>query len=531
MMPLDILTFFLVYILWIITFVGLGHMALTFSRVPEEFSYLLEGFVGMLVVAVAATVYHFFLPIDVVFILLMMFTGTVGWWERMKHTDYYPRATLACIVAAFAIFAIIPLFWYRYYDTGLYHLQAMRWVLEQPLQLGLANLHSRLGYNTLWFNLESAVDFIVVLKGIPYFLLNGIVLYFYATPAFAIMQKKVFASYELFYLLTLIPVIGFSPLFITSASPDLFMMLVTFVVFVIFIREYDDPLKNEQLVFVAVVLSGFAGMVKLFGFVLFFFALWVYFRHYGFKNLWAAVMFIPWLIQGIATSGYIAFPLAFTRIPIIWSVPADIAQQDADGVVAWARMQGADSFFTTLGNNQWVLHWMTSPMVLMILVEVAILALIALLLRPEIHRLRYVPIAFAVAGTLLWYGTAPEPRYALGFILTIPLVVLAYGMDTQVKLGFVKTRKIVVGCFAILAILAVAQGVVIHTYTHDGVPFEIPVNSGATETTYGITIFTEQDQAWNAPLPNTPYLDERFYYGRFKWLGMEIPINFMGVMR
>jgi hypothetical protein len=553
MTPIDILTFFLVYIIWIATFVGLGHMVLVFSRVPEEFSYLIEGFIGMLIVAIAATIYHFFLPLDVVFIFLMVFIGTVGWWGRLKHTEYSPRVTLSCVAVAFAIFAIIPLLWYRYYDTGLYHLQAMRWVLEQPLQLGLANLHPRLGYNSVWFNLESAVDFIVVLKGIPYFLLNGIAVYFYVVPAINILRKKLFASYELFYLLTLIPVVGFAPLFITSASPDFFMMLITFAVFIIFIAEYDFPKQYEHLVFIAVLLAGFAGMVKLFGFILLLFAVWVYFRHYGVKHLLAILIFIPWLIQGIATSGYIAFPLAFSRVPVIWSVPSDIAKFDAANVVAWARMQGADSSLTTLSNNNWVAHWMASPMVAMVLVEILLLTLIALSFRPEIHKLRIVPIAIAIAGTLAWYGAAPEPRYALGFILATPLVVLAYGMDTQLKTGLLKSRKLVEGCFAILAILAIVQGAAIYTYTHtciDGgqgegnpvtrpysesytckIPFDFPEPSGAFDVRYGIVIPIESDQMWNSPLPSTPVLDERFYYGRLKWIGMEIPINFMGIMR
>lgn len=531
MTPFDVFAFLLIYLLWIVIFVGLGHMALTFSRVPEEFSYLIEGFVGMLIVAISATVYHFFLPLDIVFIFLMAFVGMIGWWERLKHTKYSPRVMLACVAIAFAIFAILPLLWYRYYDTGLYHLQAMRWVLEQPLQLGLANLHSRLGYNTVWFNLESAVDFLVVLKGIPYFLLNGIALYFYAVPAINILRKKLFASHELFYLLTLVPVVGFAPLFVTSASPDLFMMLITFVVFIILVLEYDFPQRNEQFMFIAVVLAGFSGMIKPFGFVLLAFTIVAYIRHYGVKHIWAVLMFIPWLIQGIATSGYIAFPLAFTRIPIIWAVPADIATLDANGVVAWARMQGADSFFTTLGNHDWVMHWAMSPMVSMILVEITILIIVALFLRPEIHRQRYAPVFIAAVGTLMWYGSAPEPRYALGFIFALPLILLAYGMDTQLKAGGVKPRKIVEGCFAILAILSVLQGVAIYTHTHTDSPFEIPVNNGAIEKTYGITVFVSQDQAWNATLPTTPFLDERFYYGRFKWLGMEIPINFMGIMR
>jgi hypothetical protein len=532
MTPSDVFVYFLIYIGWIITFVGVGNMILSFVHIPEEYSYLLRGFVGMLAVAIAATIYHFFSPLDIVFILLVGFFGVVGWWEMLKHVPYSPRVTLACMTVAFAIFAIIPLFWYRYYDTGLYHLQAMRWALEQPLQLGLANLHTRLGYNSLWFNLESVVDFVVVLKGIPYFLLNGIAVFFYITPTFTILKEKAFSSSNLFYLLTLIPVVGFAGLFLTSASPDLFVMLITFVVFAIIVKECEEPLEHEQLVFIAVALAGFAGMIKLFAFLLFFMALWLYVYRYGFKNVWATIMFIPWLIQGIATSGYIAFPLAFTRLPLIWSVPSEIAKFDADNVVAWARLQGADSFLTTLGNWNWVPHWVTAPMVILILFEITSLLFLASIIHTRKVEHSAIPTILAGIGILAWFFTAPEPRYALGFLLTMPLVVLAYAMDSQLKTGLVKSRKIVVGCFAILAILAVAQGAALHIYTHVDTPFEVSQQiDGVSAIRYGITILVDHDQAWNAPLPTTPYLDERFYYGRLKWIGMEIPINFMGIMR
>ena len=39
----------------------------------------------------------------------------------------------------------------QHYDSGLYHLQSIIQITESPVVLGIANLHMRFGYNSLWF--------------------------------------------------------------------------------------------------------------------------------------------------------------------------------------------------------------------------------------------------------------------------------------------------------------------------------------------------------------------------------------------
>jgi hypothetical protein len=526
--------FFLFYVGWIISFVGIGRLLLENFKIQYEFSILINGFVGMLFVAVVATIYHFFLPVGVFFVVGMWILGFIGWIRWLHGAEVNSNHAAIYAIAAMVIFFAIPLFWYRYYDTGLYHIQAMRWVIEQPLQLGLANLHSRLGYNSIWFALEGAVDPMVIATSIPMFLLNGICLFLYSLPLVRLYGKKLFSAHEIFYFLTFIPIVGMSVLFLTSASPDLFMMLITFVVFIIIIKESLDPSRDENLVFVAVLFAGFAGMVKLFGFILFVFTAWYYYRHYGVgKRILQNLMFIPWLITGIATSGYIAFPLSFTRLMLLWSVPADIAQQDANGVVAWARMQGADSLFATLGNNNWVFHWITSPMVLMVLTEIVFLIFIATQIDTGRTSRNYIATAMALGGIIFWYWIAPEPRYALGFIFALPLTLLAFAVDSQLKSDDGEgSRRILKRAFAVFAILALVQGIAIYSRIDTSVPFSVPDSpDGIYAMRQGIAVLVDHDQAWNMPLPSSPSLDERFYYGQFKWLGMEIPIKFMGIMR
>ena len=45
------------------------------------------------------------------------------------------------------------------YDTSLYHLQAIKWIEEYPVVPGLANLHSRFGFNSNVFLLYALTSF------------------------------------------------------------------------------------------------------------------------------------------------------------------------------------------------------------------------------------------------------------------------------------------------------------------------------------------------------------------------------------
>ena len=50
---------------------------------------------------------------------------------------------------------------YMHYDTGLYHAQAIRWIEEYGVVPGLANLHSRFGYNSASFALSAFAPYTV----------------------------------------------------------------------------------------------------------------------------------------------------------------------------------------------------------------------------------------------------------------------------------------------------------------------------------------------------------------------------------
>jgi len=422
--------------------------------IPKDYEFLIYGFLGLLAIAVIGETLHLFIPINwgIAIILLFCFTVWLCWeCPREAKLDLILYLGIAWILTA-----LVPRLWYNYYDTGLYHLQAMRWIVEYPVQFGLANVHYRLGYNSIWFTLEAIVDRWVLFSNIPCFVLNALVVFIYSIPAVMVIRKPELKTSDIFYLLTFAPILAFGGIFLTSASPDLFVMLLCFTVFLLLVKFYEEPDRN--ILFIAVILSAFAGMVKASMLLLFVIVLAIYIQQYRWKDIWIVpLLFLPWLITGIITSGYLLYPFSFTRLPVEWSVPVTIALQDASDIVSYAWRYGN---------------------YIPVLLEATILTVITLVFFRKKQTTTLVPLVIAGIGVSVWLLTAPEPRYGLGFIFAVPLLLLASGLtDSKHRMKYI----------GILICAAIIQGILIYLiYLHTNIPFTFPEPIG--------------DQIWNSGL-------------------------------
>ena len=75
--------------------------------------------------------------------------------ENSKSLWRKKQSRLAAVCRSDALFAYGSSRGYMHYDTGLYHAQAIRWIEEYGVVPGLANLHSRFGYNSASFALSA----------------------------------------------------------------------------------------------------------------------------------------------------------------------------------------------------------------------------------------------------------------------------------------------------------------------------------------------------------------------------------------
>ena len=107
------------------------------------------------------------------------------------------------------------------YDSALYHIQSIKWIEEYSTVPGLANLHSRFGFNPnifTFFALTSLVDlFHQEIFSVNFSVLSILIFYFMNKMHHLLKQREVSTLFAFYFILLLI-ILSLPNL--SSPSPD-----------------------------------------------------------------------------------------------------------------------------------------------------------------------------------------------------------------------------------------------------------------------------------------------------------------------
>ena len=240
---------------------------------------------------------------------------------------------------------------YMHYDTGLYHAQAIRWIEEYGVVPGLANLHSRFGYNSASFAL-SAFFSETWLIGRPMHCVAGFFALLCACKCAAGLmafwkRKKVRISDFLsiggiFYLIAVFREI-------VSPASDYFAMLVLFWVIMTWVelweQERDCPIGEKETVPYALLslYLVYAATVKLSTAVILLLVLYPavlllrqkkWLQIAGYIALGLLIAF-PYLARNVLISGWLFYPFTFLHwFPVDWKISKGYAAIPVSAVLA-----------------------------------------------------------------------------------------------------------------------------------------------------------------------------------------------------
>jgi hypothetical protein len=178
----------------------------------------------------------------------------------------------------------------------------------------------------------------------------------------------------------------------------------------------------------------------------------------------AAVMIVM-LVRDALLSGWLLFPVALFPVPVDWRTrDPGIA---SDGITAWARTPFQD-VQVTLADDSWILGWAQR-----MLLDWAVLAMIALLLltvvglllgqrdarlqrrwKSERGRLLLALIP-TITMLIVWFPTAPDPRFAWTAILTLGALPAAWLLQAMVATNVLPFAWVVFGSGALIAAFVV----------------------------------------------------------------------------
>jgi hypothetical protein len=540
-------------------------------RIPDP---IMSVWLGWAFTLLILQLLHLFLPITAYIVVPIL---VVGLGLSVSHVVNarrgLPRRRINLIVAVLAVIvgcgvaawvASTAMLAPTNYDSGLYHLNAIRWINTYHIIPGLGNLHGRLAFNQSFFTYVAALNFY------PFFghgrsVANSFLLLLlvaqllpslcavFSEPA-VLSKRHIFLCIPDLFVFPILVYLALTSNGLASPTPDLASTILQLAMFLLLVHGlaewFDGQRDQDQRALVLAALAATAVTVKLsnlvFSMVIVGIAL-VYALQKPRPRVQGAlcliltvlVIIMVWGFRGFVMSGAPFYPSTIGYVPTEWAVPREKVDEERNWVFSLARQPRAH-WSKTLGNWDWLGTWsremiarrteIAYPLALAVLFCLIAAMIGAFSFLKKRSRPRYSEWSIllpSVLGLTYWFFTAPAARFAhalfwllsLGasllmlsslrlilnrraFLLSVCVVFMAVNL----RLGRDIVRR--VGVLGREIGRAVVYGNEIKSISISGWHSVKPVPLALEITHSGLAVYTPDgtldNLCWDSPLPSTP---------------------------
>jgi len=409
--------------------------------------------------------------------------------ESTSRTSVIALWAIPLVVAL--IFALLAIAHYTFvavnqWDTGLYHLNAIQYAADYRVIPGLANLHDRLGTTNSHHLLTAFVSNSG--WGIDAFRLSvGFFAFLFSFEAVLrlLVRRAPHRSMpsDSGLLVMLLASLGIWAFLlsnpdevITSASPDAVALLVMIAAGAYWI----DAITTRRLEWAAtgLVVSSLASAVRpqlwvftVVGTVVFLIAL----RGRPLQRTTTSIRAFGWIAASMSVlllittqardavqTGWILFPLDRLPLPVDWRAFDPAASRE--WIVSWARQPGASPGDVN-DNWNWLPDWIVRNSaewgIQLLIGLIAVSAVVTIFLRSRKDPLPSAllvgaAIAPAIAALIVWFFTAPDPRFAWGPLILTGAIPAALLLGSATFRKMAPAAPMLVTAFATLAIFPIS---------------------------------------------------------------------------
>ncbi len=392
-------------------------------------------------------------------VLAAVLVAVPGWAVAVRRGIHLPRTPRAgtwlvtgSIALAVGYLAVASLGPVTNYDSGLYHLGAIKYAGDYAAIPGLANLYFPLGYGNAEFPLAA------LLGNGPwgdqgYRLLNGLVIGLAAIELVARLRGRRLSAG--FFILAvglvsaLIPLVALADYWVTSPTQDSSVLVLTVVATAYLAdaltRTKAMPADAATAIALAILLILLRPTMAVFGVALVAVVVlrsWRLRRAVGvraFGRPGLVVVGVAALAVGLATlrdyvlSGWLQFPLSVHAFDVPWLAPDPTGSR----LATLGNARNPDDIWGSVDGWAWVgpwvsrlpSQWETYQFGLMAVVAVVILV-VALRRSPGL-RLRSLMLCMAPSALALvawWVLSPPAFRFAWGPFFTLAAIPLGWGL-------------------------------------------------------------------------------------------------------
>ncbi len=438
---------------------GYGLMAARFTQSdenPPSNNLASDGVIGIAILTSLFMAAHFFVPLRQIANLLLLVPGVIAFPFFFKRRFLIELPILAVMIWwAFQLCRSYP----AAYDQGLYHLQSTMWNTLEPAVAGIANVQTRLGFDSSVFVFAAGMN-IPFFGGWHFALASPVLIEGMVVTALLLSIRSSAEKAARVYAFIAIVFLFCEPrwlLQLSYISPD--PVVAIGIVYAVLL--YLEKRRVAFLMWVPYLIT-----VKLVAAPLLLLLDWKFLKELRFKSppkqkvaaaLGAAFLFV-WVARNVVLSGHLLFPVAVTRLPVPWAVPTEMTVNTADWITSWARIPGK-GLEETRGLG-WVSDWAKRTYEndqVKMAAELFGVGVFFLVWKKAFRQVDWRLLSVIAVALMFWFISAPDPRFGIGFIYAAGFLILAYGLESIDLLGLQATNAWVVIAVLVVGLASAAR--------------------------------------------------------------------------
>ncbi|QOI41030.1 hypothetical protein Lepto782_01020 [Leptospira interrogans serovar Canicola] len=468
-------------ILSLYIFISFGILAEKILKVKFQFTDRV--LVGLSVTNTLVSLVSLFLPITIlVLFIFLSFCFVFLYFERKNlklltfgliHKNIIVIITFPFLLSAL-VFSLNPPF---AYDSGLYHIQSIKWIQEYSVVPGLANLHGRFGFNPNIFTIFALTSLKEIFKQEIFsvnFVIYSILVLHSINRIYKILKQEGFTNSFLLHSIVLFLILE-QFMSLSSPTPDLISIVLPLYILTNLPKNENGihSKLNLENYFSSIILSVYTISVKLATIPLCILILLLIIRYkFDGKKLLIVISIIflillPWLIRNVILSGYLIYP--FSAIDIFnfdWKVPLNAVVSEKLSITGWARNPG-EGYKEAAQMKFWEwfpIWWNTISKLNRLFIVISFLSPIFIFIYSLFKKIKIDFQTFAILftswiGVIFWILLAPDIRFGkafLGVSAISPLLYFNFKINFfPIKISKTSKQIILVFIFIIISVFLI----------------------------------------------------------------------------
>lgn len=456
-----------------IIFFEIGDVFQNTTKIKVTKNPFIAMFTGISLCALYFSIVSLFLPLTVFTLLPLICIGFIGFIIKIKSLLQSKNVNLKACIIVCAILFLISVFISAVkkvdaYDTLLYHSSVVSWINESKVVPGIANLHGRLGMNSLYLILAAGIDVSVFNKYSSYILLA---VFYFSFTMFFLHEFLVEEKKEKLIALVMLCYLFLNCKLCPSLYYDVPAMIFTGVLLYELLHHFEkkEDTTSFSLLFIFASVSfcikqmGALNLILVFVFGIIDL---IKTKKISFLRTTSFVLLpllfgATYIARNLIQTGYPLFPLPLLPVNFKWTVSASNIQGTYDDIKYWARLPG--SLYMSVKDNgflYWFIPWLkalknSSNMQFLCLGVISAIAFVVTLIKTKNKRIVF-PFLVLLLNILFWFASAPDFRFiSIIFYALFALAVYYY--------DFNKSSFFYISLFSVITIFCVASSRTIAT--------------------------------------------------------------------